>query len=55
MSKLKVIVNRNPEQHKETDIERDKMTVNIRLNSLLNKRGQNAELMKNHIKSLNSL
>lgn len=29
--------------------------VNIRLNSLLNKRGQNAELMKNYIKSLNSL
>ncbi len=55
ISKLKVIVNRNPEQHKETDIERDKMTVNIRLNSLLNKCGQNAELMKNYIKSLNSL
>lgn len=55
MNKLKVMVNRNPEQHKETDIERDKMMVNIRLNSLLNKRGHNAELMKNYIKNLNSL
>lgn len=50
MSKLKVIVNRNPEQHKETDVEKDKIMVNIQLNSLLNKRGQNAELMKDYIK-----
>lgn len=52
MNKLKVIVNRDPEQHKETDVERDKIMVNIQLNSLLNKRGQNAELMKDYIKRL---
>jgi len=49
-SKLKVIANRNQEQHKETDIEKDKIMVNMQLNSLLNKRGQNAELMKDYIK-----
>ena len=54
MNKLKVIVNRNPEQYKETDIERDKIMVNIQLNSLLNKRGRNADLMRDYIKRFNN-
>lgn len=46
--RLKVTVNRNKEQYTQTSIESDKDMVNMRINSLLNRRSQNTELMKNN-------
>lgn len=45
---LKAIVNRDPGQYKETDIERDRTKLNILINSLIRRNGENARLMKSH-------
>ncbi len=44
--KLKTIVNRDPQQYKETDIEQDKLQLNILINRLVKQNGENARLMK---------
>lgn len=44
--KLKTIVNRDPQQYKETDIELDKLQLNILINRLVKQNGENARLMK---------
>ncbi|MDE7222808.1 MAG: hypothetical protein K2O34_03370 [Acetatifactor sp.] len=46
---LKAIVNRDPGQYKETDIERDRTKLNILINSLIRRNGENARLMKSYI------
>lgn len=46
----KVVVNRDKEQYKETNIERDKAQVMMRINNLCGRSG-NAELMLKYIKS----
>lgn len=46
---LKAIVNRNSEQYKENDIERDKIQLNILINGLIRRNGENARLMKSYI------
>lgn len=46
---LKAIVNRNPEQYKEKDIERDRIQLNILINGLTRRKGENAQLMKLYI------
>lgn len=50
---LEVVVNRNPEEYKETSIEQDKMMLNIIINGYLNNRTENMELMKNYIQGKN--
>lgn len=47
--KLNVCVNRNNEQHKETNMERDKLMVQILINQLTKQRGENAVLMKQYL------
>lgn len=44
--KLKTIVNRDPQQYKETDIEQDKLQLNILINRLVKQNGENAQFMK---------
>lgn len=44
--KLKITVNRNPEQYKEESIENDRIMVNILINQLVHQNGENAKLMK---------
>lgn len=44
-----VLVNRNPQQYKETDIKRDKLLVTIRINHLAGRK-ENQELIKEYIK-----
>ena len=44
--KMKTIVNRDPQQYKETDIEQDKLQLNILINRLVKQNGENARLMK---------
>lgn len=46
---LKVAVNRDPAQYRETDIECDKIQLNILLNRLTGKQGENAGLMKAYL------
>lgn len=46
---LKAIVNRNSEQYKEKDIERDKTQLNILIDGLIRRNGENARLMKSYI------
>lgn len=43
---LKAIVNRNPEQYKENDIERDRIQLNVLINRLIRQNEENARLMK---------
>lgn len=50
--KLNVIVNRDPEQYKENDIERDKIQLNILINGLIKQNGENARLMKIYLERL---
>lgn len=47
--RMRVVVNRNPEQYKEKDIERDKLMLNILINNLIKQNGANARLMKAYI------
>lgn len=47
--KLRVTVNRDPEQYRETDLERDKVQVLILLNRLAGRHGENAGLMKAYL------
>lgn len=44
--KLKTIVNRDPQQYKETDIEQDKLQLNILINRLVKQNGENVQFMK---------
>ncbi|WP_199485647.1 hypothetical protein [Absiella sp. AM29-15] len=44
--KLKTIVNRDPQQYKETDIEQDKLQLYILINRLVKQNEENARLMK---------
>lgn len=48
--KVKVTVNRDPEQYRETSIKRDKVNFAALLNMLLHKHENNRELMKKYIK-----
>lgn len=47
--RMRVVVNRNPEQYKEKDIERDKLMLNILINNLIKQNGANSRLMKAYI------
>lgn len=47
--KLNVCVNRNSEQYKETNMERDKLMVQILINQLTKQRGENTVLMKQYL------
>ncbi len=46
---LKAIVNRNSEQYREKDIERDKILLNILIDGLIRRNGENARLVKSYI------
>ncbi len=50
---LNVTVNRNPEQYKENSVENDRIMVNILINQLLQRNGENAELMKRYLANKN--
>lgn len=52
--RLDITVNRDPEQYKESSIENDKDKVNIRINWLIKKNGENAELMKRFLARRNN-
>lgn len=45
-----ITVNRNPKQHKETKIEKDKITIQILINNLTSREG-NKDLMMQYIKA----
>lgn len=45
---LEVIVNRDPSQYQETNIEKDRIQVNILLNILLKEHAQTAQLIKEY-------
>lgn len=48
---LDVIVNRNQEQYKETDVKRDELNLTILINNLIKKNSdENKKLMKEYIK-----
>ena len=51
--KLIVTVNRNREQHKEDNIENDRIMVNILINQLVRNNGENAKLMKRYLSRKN--
>ena len=46
---MEVTVNRNLEQHKETDVEKNKIMLDILLNRLIGAAAENARLMKRYI------
>lgn len=46
---LDVTVNRDPAQYRETDMECDRLQLNILLNQLTGRRGENARLMKAYL------
>ena len=46
---LEVTVNRDPAQYRETDVECDRIQLNILLNQLTGRRGENARLMKEYL------
>lgn len=48
--KLDVIVNRNPNEYKETNIEQDKTMLQILINRYIGEGNRNAELMNEYIK-----
>lgn len=47
--RLHVTVNRDPEQHKENSLERDRLMAEILINQLARKTGENAALMKRYL------
>ena len=47
--KLCVTVNRNPEQYRGTDLEQDRLLVEILINQLIQTNHENAELMKRYM------
>ena len=47
--KLCVTVNRDPEQYRETDLEQDRLMVEILINQLIQTNHENAELMKRYM------
>lgn len=47
--KLSVTVNRDPEQYRETDLEQDRLLVEILINQLIQTNHENAELMKRYV------
>ena len=51
--KLEVLVNRNPQQHKEKDVGQDKIRLNFLLNCLIKNNRENATLMKLYIERKN--
>lgn len=46
---IEVTVNRNLEQHKETDVEKNKIMLDILLNRLIGAAAENARLMKRYV------